>query len=205
MSREIVLAAVILASGVVTVALTIRSSPVLGLETLVLHLFMLVDVAIRPRIEGVGRETVWRAWWGKALMIALVYLPLGPWRAPSEALGPAAAGLGMTIAGAAVALAARLRLGRMGTSILATPDDATLCRDGVYRYVRHPIYSGFLLVFLGHQVAFVSVAGVLVWGLFVLTFIRVRIDVEERMLVERFGERYIGYRDQTWRLLPGIY
>jgi protein-S-isoprenylcysteine O-methyltransferase Ste14 len=72
---------------------------------------------------------------------------------------------------------------------------------GFYRYVRHPIYTGFFLAFwaapmmsLGHLV--------LAGGM--TAYILIGISFEERDLIARFGNRYAEYRTKVGMLIPGL-
>jgi protein-S-isoprenylcysteine O-methyltransferase Ste14 len=79
----------------------------------------------------------------------------------------------------------------------------TLEVRGPYRWVRHPIYLGFLLaVWLP-----ASMTGDRLWFAMLTTaYLVAAIPLEERTMRRRLGADYQGYRDRVrWRLLPGVY
>ena len=80
---------------------------------------------------------------------------------------------------------------------------ATLVRNGPYRYVRHPIYAGGLLVTLAWVIAAFTWVRLLLWMVLVVDLV-VKVRWEETLLTQAFAD-YPEYMRQTKRLIPFIY
>jgi protein-S-isoprenylcysteine O-methyltransferase Ste14 len=80
-----------------------------------------------------------------------------------------------------------------------------LVTNGVYRFVRHPMYSAFWLNALAQTLLLPNwIAGPAgLFGIALLYFSR--LGREERMMLETFGEDYRAYMARTARLIPGVY
>jgi protein-S-isoprenylcysteine O-methyltransferase Ste14 len=76
-------------------------------------------------------------------------------------------------------------------------------RHGLYRYVRHPMYLGEALVYLGLLFLSVSLAAGGVW-LIALVFLNAIAHYEERLLLARFGRAYAAYQREIPMWLPRL-
>jgi protein-S-isoprenylcysteine O-methyltransferase len=88
---------------------------------------------------------------------------------------------------------------------VAIRDDHRIVRDGPYRVLRHPSYTGALATFYGFALALGNWASLLVIVVPVtLTFLW-RMRVEERVLADAFPQEYPEYARRTKRLLPYLW
>jgi protein-S-isoprenylcysteine O-methyltransferase Ste14 len=116
-----------------------------------------------------------------------------------------AAGLALLIAGLVLRATAIVTLGRSFSTNVAIRTTQALRTTGLYSWVRHPSYSGMLLIFLGiglYERNWVSLVIITVFPIAALLY---RIHVEEMALAEAFGAQYLKYKQKTSRLVPGIY
>ncbi len=114
----------------------------------------------------------------------------------------AALGAALTLLGLLFTLWARIYLGRnwsgSGVTIKA---DHELITGGPYGLVRHPIYSGLALAFIGTALAVGQWRGVLAVALALIAIVH-RIFVEERFMREQFGAAYDAYAQRVRAFVP---
>jgi len=113
-------------------------------------------------------------------------------------------GLAATVVGMAIRIVGMIQLGQLFSGFVTLQPEHHLITTGCYRWVRHPIYSGSLLAFVGFFLTFRSKI-VLIAAPAYLIGTLLRIADEERLFAETFGAKYDQYRAQTWRLFPFIY
>jgi len=95
---------------------------------------------------------------------------------------------------------------RLGVSLSALPkpvDNGVLVDDGVYAYVRHPIYLGIILVGFGYSVAMDSLVALIV-AIILTVFLDLKSRHEEVLLRERYPD-YAVYAAHTKRFVPYVY
>jgi protein-S-isoprenylcysteine O-methyltransferase Ste14 len=80
-----------------------------------------------------------------------------------------------------------------------------LVKSGPYGFVRHPGYSGFLLLALGLTCGYSSWIGLVALIVLLLPGLAYRMKVEERLLSEQFGEEYRIYKLKTRQIIPLIW
>lgn len=140
------------------------------------------------------------------ILLAICVQVLIPWTIlplAADALPLQIAGVTLYTLGLAMALTGRTQLGNSWSDI-ETPGQvakAALISHGLYRYVRHPIYTGDILLLIGLELALNS-QGLLVILLMVPVILRQAIR-EERMLVRNLPG-YDAYCGRTKRFLPFV-
>jgi len=132
---------------------------------------------------------------------------LGPLAAAYQVwtLNGTIAGIIIYAAGFIIRWTAVYQLGKMFTVDVAITNTHVLKTSGLYKVVRHPSYLGLLLIITGLGVCLSSGLSFII--MFVPSFIVIsyRITIEEKALIEEFGDQYISYKGRVKRLIPGIY
>lgn len=112
-------------------------------------------------------------------------------------------GLILQISFFALAIWARELLGRNWSGAVTTKVDHELVRSGPYRFVRHPIYTAMLGVYLSTALVSGEIRGIAGVTIACLAYWR-KIRMEEAYLGARFGPAYESYRNDTRALIPGL-
>jgi len=117
---------------------------------------------------------------------------------------PVVRGVGVALfaSGLALAIWARVYLGRNWGMPMTAKEEPELVTSGPYRFVRHPIYSGILLAILGTGLAsnaFWFIAFGIIGAYFVYSA-----TVEEKLLTRSFPSAYPRYRSKTKMLIPFV-
>lgn len=85
------------------------------------------------------------------------------------------------------------------------PVTESLATKGVYRWIRHPIYAGFVLALAGVSLAARSVPGLVSVLLLFLPSCVVRARLEETALATHFGPRWSEYKARTAFMIPFLW
>ncbi len=96
-------------------------------------------------------------------------------------------------------------LGRHFTWRLGVRSGHTLITAGPYRVLRHPSYTGAMLLFAGTQVLLASGTGLALALVGFPVYYRQRIADEEAMLAAALGEPYREWQARTSRMVPGVW
>jgi protein-S-isoprenylcysteine O-methyltransferase Ste14 len=111
----------------------------------------------------------------------------------------------LMMAGLAIRWTAILTLGRSFSTNVAIHAKQTVHKTGLFRWVRHPSYTGMLLIFMAIGVAERNWTSLAIMLIFPTAALMYRIRVEEMALTTAFGAEYAKYSTVTKRLVPGIY
>ncbi|UCF68962.1 MAG: isoprenylcysteine carboxylmethyltransferase family protein [Acidobacteriota bacterium] len=106
---------------------------------------------------------------------------------------PAVVGTALSLVGTALIAAGWWRIHRA----------EDLVDTGIYRFIRHPQYTGIFLFTLGWLLHWPSIVTLLLWPLLIAAYVWLA-RFEERQMIEEFGERYVAYAQATKRFVPFV-
>lgn len=111
--------------------------------------------------------------------------------------------LAIGILGVLLAVWARLTLGRNWSLSVQLKNDHQLVTSGPYSQIRHPIYTGILLIFIGNVLMVGDYRGFFALAIVFFSF-WYKLKKEENWMLKNFGEAYRNYYSKTAALFPRI-
>jgi protein-S-isoprenylcysteine O-methyltransferase Ste14 len=113
-------------------------------------------------------------------------------------------GVVLAILGLIIAITARKKLAENWSSNIEVKKDHKLITTGVYKYIRHPIYTGIACMGIGTFLVFHSLLSLL-FLLVMITFCVLKLKKEEVLLMKHFPNEYPAYKKRAKALIPFIY
>ena len=113
-------------------------------------------------------------------------------------------GVGIALAGFGLLQWAQITLGRSWSDTPRMLKEQALITSGPYQFIRHPIYTAFILILGSTLLISANWLIGLTWAGMTIVDIASRIGFEESLMVEYFGDQYREYMKKTGRLLPRL-
>jgi protein-S-isoprenylcysteine O-methyltransferase Ste14 len=169
-----------------------------------------LGLRVRERLQGRGgaaRDRGTRVLIAVTLGTAIAFAGvIGSRSTQAEIAGPhVSLGVLLMWLGIAIRVWAIAALGRAFRTTVEVDAGQAVVSTGPYRWVRHPSYSGLLLIAMGYGVAAGSWLSLVVCAVLPVPALLWRIRVEEAELTGVLGDSYRAYRAQTKRLIPGVW
>jgi Putative protein-S-isoprenylcysteine methyltransferase len=136
------------------------------------------------------------------LAIANIYLPIGYVEVPVLVT---MIGILLMVCGLIIRMMSMHYLGKYYSTLLFTNAEHKLITSGFYRYIRHPIYFGDILLYIGIGIALANYIVFIVITIFSIVAYNIRMNQEEKMMLSTFGNEYVEYSQKTKRVIPFIY
>ena len=155
----------------------------------------------RASSDGGSRAPVLANFSAFALFLSSLFIFAGRIE-DSMALPLALSGCLIALTGAATVFRARTELGSAWS--LLPKSDQNLVTTGPYRLVRHPIYLGLVLLATGQALSFGSWPALVIVVFAIIPTFAWRARVEEKLLIDTFGEHYEVYRQRTKMVIPHV-
>jgi protein-S-isoprenylcysteine O-methyltransferase Ste14 len=163
----------------------------------------------RRRAEATKKDRGSRMVIRICVLPGVVLLVLSPRILPAADIRPplvsVIVGIVIFAAGEALRVWSKVALGRYFTYTVQTSSDQPVTTSGPYRFVRHPSYTGILLIAIGAGAALGNWLGLGALTLLTLIALAYRIHIEEIALLEDLGDRYRDFAEHHKRLIPFVW
>ena len=161
-----------------------------------------VAKSYRGGLEAVFLTLAWLSFfvpiaWIASSVFEFAEYPLRP--------APFAAGIACYAAGYWLFHRSHADLGTNWSITLELREGHTLVTGGVYRTIRHPMYTALLLISLGQALVIPNWIAGPAYLVAITLLVALRLRPEERMMVEQFGAEYEAYRARSKRLIAGVW
>lgn len=178
----------------------------IGLYVLNVAAFVALVIHFRPKRDAIEKKegplptpgTL--ITWGIPLVVLLTRFG----EIPEKWLPLRMVGLGISLYNVVLLPWSLHALGRFYVPGSGVFQDHELVTSGPFRYVRHPIYSSLVALWLGAAVGTLNWFLLALWPIYIAALIRGPICQEEGMLREKFGRDYEAYAAKTGRLIPRL-
>jgi protein-S-isoprenylcysteine O-methyltransferase Ste14 len=95
-------------------------------------------------------------------------------------------------------------LGKNWTPTLAIREEHKLVTNGIYRYIRHPMYASHILWAIAQVMMLHNWIAGYSFIIFMVPHYLLRVNSEENMMIKQFGDEYRDYMKKTGRILPRL-
>jgi protein-S-isoprenylcysteine O-methyltransferase Ste14 len=113
--------------------------------------------------------------------------------------------LALELVGLWLALGARIQLGFFSWKKRNGIEKHVLVRRGFYRFIRHPVYAGVYLALIAWPIAYGAPISAVLTVVIVGMVTGRLIGREEKVLIERYGDEYRKYQDESDAMIPNLW
>lgn len=162
--------------------------------------------SVKPTQERVGGIGGYWHYVSIVLAVLLFNIPVYPLTLSlvSRSAGIAILSSVFAISGLAIAIAARRTLASNWSGSVTFKQNHTLITRGIYQYVRHPIYTGVLLMFLGTALLVGTLGAVIGFLVLFFTF-WFKLKQEEALMERHFPREYPAHKRRVKALIPYVF
>ncbi|MBW2967248.1 isoprenylcysteine carboxylmethyltransferase family protein [Candidatus Woesearchaeota archaeon] len=114
-------------------------------------------------------------------------------------------GAASLLLGYSLRLIAHINLGKYFAYEVEIIEGHKLIQTGIHKYLRHPMYTGLFLMFVGVALALQSLIGLAVGTVLLVPVGIWRMRLEEKALLAEFGKEYEEYQKKSWKVVPFIW